>query len=156
MPIQLKRAGITESSTVCPLGSTIAPLTYWRTSSRFSSRLTNGTSSAISSTVNAQNELVTDGTANLTFDNDGNTTTDDQGHTLVWDAWNRLVDVTSGSVTLSSYVYDGAGRLITTAVGTVNTDTYFSGAQDIENRAGVSSGSNHIYCRNTSWEPTQE
>ena len=95
---------------------------------------TNGTSSAVTSTVNAKNELTTQGSATLSFDHDGNTTTDDQGHTLVWNAWNELIEVKSGATTLATYTYDGTGRLITTTVSGSSTDTYFSDAQDIETR----------------------
>lgn len=96
----------------------------------------------MTSTVNAKNELTTEGTLTLAFDYDGNTTTDDQGHTLVWNAWNELVAVKNGGTTLASYAYDGEGRLITTTVSGSATDTYFIGEQDIETRTGVTSLSN--------------
>jgi RHS repeat-associated protein len=76
------------------------------------------------------------GTSNLTFDNNGNLTTDDQGHTLVYDAWNELVAVKSGSTTLVSYQYDALGRRIVENPGTVH-DLYYDAAwQVVEERWG--------------------
>ena len=63
---------------------------------------------------NAQNQLITDGSATLAFDADGNTTVDDQGRTLIFDAWNRLIGVNSTAGTLiASYSFDGTGRRVT-------------------------------------------
>src|SRR6266849_5310610 len=81
-------------------------------------------------THNQQNEATAVGTHNLTFDKNGNTTTDDQGHTLIYDGWNRLVAVKSGSTTLEAYSYDGLGRRITENPGTLR-DIYFSSAWQV-------------------------
>jgi hypothetical protein len=53
---------------------------------------TTGTTS-VTRTHNMQNEVTGVGQAALTFDANGNMTTDETGRTLVYDAWNRLVQV---------------------------------------------------------------
>jgi RHS repeat-associated protein len=90
----------------------------------FSSVTTDGT--AQNNAFNKQNEQTQAGAANLTFDANGNTTTDDNGHTLLYDAWNRLVTVKSGSTVLESYKYDGLGRRIVEAPGSNTRDLYYS------------------------------
>jgi len=85
---------------------------------------TNGTTT--SNTTNSQNELTANGAASLVYDNNGNTTTDENGNTLAYDAWNRLVSVSSGTTVLASYSYDGAGRRITETEGGTTTDLYYS------------------------------
>jgi len=63
---------------------------------------------SLARTFNAQNQLVTDGTATPGFDAIGNVTTDDHGNTLVYDSWNRLVEVKASNGTIiSGYTYDG-------------------------------------------------
>jgi RHS repeat-associated protein len=89
----------------------------------WSSVTTNGT--AQNRTHNQQNEATVVGGNTLTFDNNGNTTTDDTGKTLVYDAWNRLVKVKSGTTTLASYQFDALGRRIVENSGTLR-DLYFS------------------------------
>ena len=66
----------------------------------FSSVSNDGT--AVGRTTNAQNETTAVGSASLSYDANGNTTADDQGHTLIYDAWNRLVAVKSGSTTIAA------------------------------------------------------
>jgi hypothetical protein len=89
----------------------------------WSSVTTNGTQQTRSH--NQQNEATVVGGNNLSFDNNGNTTTDDTGKTLIYDAWNRLVKVKSGSTTLASYQFDALGRRIIENSGTAR-DLYFS------------------------------
>ena len=89
----------------------------------FTSVTLNGTQT--SRTNNQQNEVAAVGSANLGFDKNGNTTTDDQGHVLVYNAWNELVEVKSGSTVLVAYSVDGLGRRVTENAGTL-TDIYFS------------------------------
>jgi RHS repeat-associated protein len=89
----------------------------------WSSVTTNGTQQ--NRTHNQQNEATVVGGNNLTFDNNGNTTTNETGKTLIYDAWNRLVKVKSGSNTLSSYQFDALGRRIVENSGTAR-DLYFS------------------------------
>jgi RHS repeat-associated protein len=77
--------------------------------------------------ANQQNEVVQiSGASNPAFDNNGNTIQDDQGNVLKYDAWNRLVKVTGGMLILGKYHYDALGRRITSKVGQVITDRYYS------------------------------
>ncbi len=71
-----------------------------------------------SRTHNLQNEITGIGSTTLTYDANGNLTTDEQGRTLVWDAWNRLVQVKQGSTVLISYKYDGLKRRVVEDTGT--------------------------------------
>jgi YD repeat-containing protein len=64
-------------------------------------------------TYNDQNQLLTIGSTTLAYDNNGNVTTDDQGHTLIYDAWNRLVEVKNGGTTIQRFSYDSFGRMAT-------------------------------------------
>jgi RHS repeat-associated protein len=99
-----------------------------------SSVTTDGT--ATSRTVNSQNQITALGSSSLAYDNNGNTTTDDQGHTLIYDAWNRLLQVKNGSTTLTTYAFDASGWRIIENSGTA-ADIYFSFAgQAIEERQG--------------------
>jgi YD repeat-containing protein len=89
-----------------------------------------------SRSFNQQNEVTAVGSSTLTNDNNGNPTTDQNGNTLVYDAWNRLVQVKNGSTVLSAYSYDGLDRRVTENTGTL-TDLYYSTAgQVIEQREG--------------------
>ena len=73
---------------------------------------TNGTPQT--QTSNAQNQLTGVGTATLDYDASGNLTTDETGKKLVYDAWNRLVEVQDSSgQTLETDTYDALGRRIT-------------------------------------------
>jgi len=54
------------------------------------------------------------GCDDLAYDANGNLTTDDQGRTLLYDAWNRLVEVKGADgYLLAAYTYDGLGRRVT-------------------------------------------
>ncbi len=73
--------------------------------------------------------------------NNGNTTTDDLGRTQTYDAWNRLVTVKSGTVTLTSYAYDGQNWRIQQTTSGTTTDAYFTRSWQVaEQRVGVSYG----------------
>jgi YD repeat-containing protein len=65
---------------------------------------------------NAQNQLagIDDGTTqtNLAHDANGNLTTDQTGNTLIYDPWNRLVEVKDGLTTLQRYECDALKRRI--------------------------------------------
>ncbi|MFL5241992.1 MAG: RHS repeat domain-containing protein [Gemmataceae bacterium] len=98
----------------------------------FSSVTTDGT--AINRTHNQQNEVTGVGANTLVFDKNGNMTTDEQGRTLVFDAWNRLVAVKSGSSTLAGYKFDAIGRRIVETAGTDTRDLYFGGWNVLEER----------------------
>ena len=53
------------------------------------------------------------GSLSYTYDANGNMTTDQNGDTLVYDAWNRLVEVknSSGQI-IAQYTYDARGYLV--------------------------------------------
>jgi RHS repeat-associated protein len=89
-------------------------------------------------TFNQQNEVLTAGTNSLAFDSNGNTTTDDQGHNLIYDAWNRLVQVKSGTNVLATYTYDALGHRVVENSGGSAKDLYYSpNWQVLEERVGT-------------------
>jgi RHS repeat-associated protein len=78
-------------------------------------------------TANQQNEYTSiSGSGTITYDANGNITADGSGNTYVYDAWNRLVAVKSGTTTLAAYGYDGLGRRISETHGSNTTDLYYS------------------------------
>ncbi len=79
-----------------------------------------------SRTHNLQNEITGIGSTTLAYDANGNLTTDEQRRTLVWDAWNRLVQVKQGSTVLISYKYDGLKRRVIEDTGTQAKHLYYS------------------------------
>jgi RHS repeat-associated protein len=88
---------------------------------------------------NKQNEITSvSGATTPGYDSNGNLTTDEQGRQLVYDAWNRLVNVkTSGGATLSSYAYDALSRRVIETTGGTMSDLYYSSAwQVLEERVG--------------------
>jgi RHS repeat-associated protein len=86
---------------------------------------------------NAQNQISTTG---FSSDADGNLTGDAVGAAYKYDAWNRLVQVTSGSTAPTTYQYDGLGRRVVEQHGTAVTDLYFSSSwQVLEERASTAS-----------------
>jgi RHS repeat-associated protein len=88
-------------------------------------------------THNKQNEVTAVGGSTLTFDANGNLTTDETGKQLVYDTWNRLVQMkNSGGATLVSYQYDAMqGRIVENA-GTARDLYYSAGWQVLEERVG--------------------
>ena len=98
----------------------------------FSSVTTDGT--AVNRTHNQQNEVTGVGSASLVFDKNGNMTTDEQGRTLVYDAWNRLIQVKNGSTTLASYKFDGLGRRIVETASSNTRDLFFNNWNVLEER----------------------
>ncbi len=108
-------------------------------------------------TVNPANEIqtISGGTATPAYDLAGNMTTtpdpqpgaESPGLTCVYDAWNRLVQVSNGSTILAQYQYDGAGRRIgeftdfTGSVAGTATYSYYSGQNAIETRTGPATSS---------------
>jgi RHS repeat-associated protein len=73
---------------------------------------TTGTTT-VTRTHNMQNEVTGVGQAALKFDANGNLRIDETGRTLVYDAWNRLVQVKdTSSATLANYAYDALNRRI--------------------------------------------
>ena len=113
---------------------------------------TNGVTTSEGHADNNQLSNLTTGgsTISLGYDANGNTTTDDQGDTLIYDAWNRLVQVKSGSTVLESYTYDGLGHRITEQEGTDPVDhLYYSNQwqvveEDIAN-SGLTLHSDYVW-----------
>ena len=65
-----------------------------------------------------------DGNGNMTtMPQPGNETT---GLTCVYDAWNRLVSVSSGTTVLATYSYDGFNRRVTETAGGQTTAFYYA------------------------------
>src|SRR6266851_4494009 len=62
-----------------------------------------------------------------TYDVNGNMTGDETGHTLIYDAWNRLVQVKNGPTVLETYSYDALGRRVTENPWTLR-DLYYDRA----------------------------
>jgi RHS repeat-associated protein len=113
----------------------------------WNSVITNGTTQT--RTNNAQNEYTSvSGAATPAYDNNGNLTTDANGNTYVYDAWNRLVAVKSGSITLASYSYDALRRRIRENTGTQRDLYYNTNWQVIEERVGSSGTANvqYVWC----------
>ncbi|MCI0738942.1 MAG: hypothetical protein L0Y72_07850 [Gemmataceae bacterium] len=102
----------------------------------WSSLNTDGT--PVSRTHNKQNQVTAVGSSNLTFDANGNMTTDEFGKPLVFDAWNRLVQVkNSGGSPIATYKYDALNRRIVETVSGSTRDIFFSAAwQVLEEREG--------------------
>jgi RHS repeat-associated protein len=70
-----------------------------------------------SRSANAQNEYTTVGGTPLSYSANGNLIGDAEGRQLVYDAWNRLVSVSSsGGVLKAAYGYDGLNRRISEQV----------------------------------------
>jgi RHS repeat-associated protein len=102
----------------------------------FQSVSTNG--AAVSRAHNLQNQVTAVGSATLSYNGNGNAQVDEQGRKLVFDAWNRLVEVKdSEEQTLATYAYDAAGRRIQETHGQRTRELYYSPAwQVIEDREG--------------------
>jgi RHS repeat-associated protein len=78
-------------------------------------------------TANAQNQITSiSGATTPTYDSNGNMTGDETGKTFVYDAWNRLVAVKSGSTVLETFGYDGLNRRVSQTVGSVTTNLLYS------------------------------
>jgi RHS repeat-associated protein len=113
-------------------------------------------------TANAANQITgfSDATATPVYDAAGNMITTPQpddasaAFNCTYDAWNRLVKVTTGSgegeTTVAEYQYDGLGRRVTatTYAAGVPTVTHFYLSQDdqvLEERAGTSTSASRQY-----------
>jgi RHS repeat-associated protein len=79
---------------------------------------TNGTPATQSFNVLNQSNLDT-------YDANGNTTVDSNGLTYVYDAWDQLKQVKSGSNVLVTYAYDALGRRIEVFTPTVQNHLYY-------------------------------
>jgi RHS repeat-associated protein len=70
-------------------------------------------------TANQQNQITSiSGLTTPVYDSNGNMTGDQSGNTLIFDAWNRLVQVKNGQTVLETYAYDALGRRTTENPGT--------------------------------------
>src|SRR5262249_43241065 len=88
---------------------------------------------------NKQNEITSvAGATTPAYDANGNLTRDETGRQLVYDAWDRLVQVKdAGGNVLVTYRYDALGRRISATAGGVTRDLYYSDAwQVLEERVG--------------------
>jgi YD repeat-containing protein len=109
----------------------------------WSSVTTDGT--AQSRTHNQQNEVTAAGSATLTFDGNGNTTTDDTGRTLAYDAWNRLVQVKSGSTVVASFTPDALGRRVVENTGTAHDLYYSIGGEVLEEQVSGQAQDQYVW-----------
>jgi len=98
-------------------------------------------------TANAQNQITgINGSTTPTYDLNGNMTGDEQGRTLVYDAWNRLVQVKNGSTLLNAYTYDGGNRKVTEDDDTAVTQLVYSAAwQVLEEKVGSSYTNRYVW-----------
>jgi RHS repeat-associated protein len=113
-----------------------------------------GDSGETSRANNAQNQITSQssdiagsgGSGNFTYDPNGNLTSQPDGQTYFYDAWNRLVDVNTGSDVVS-YTYDALGRRITETDNNtgVTTDNYFSGQNLIEQQQSGTTTSQFVW-----------
>jgi RHS repeat-associated protein len=68
------------------------------------------------------------------------------GKTFMYDAWNRLVKVKSGSTVLETFAYDGTNRRVTNTVGSTTTDLYYSDQwQVLEEKVGSSTSARYVW-----------
>ena len=105
-------------------------------------------------TANAQNQITTiSGTASTpVYDANGNMVTDQSGDTLIYDAWNRLVEVkNSAGAVIAQYTYNAQGYAVTATYpqgtsqmppGTTNYLYYTSSWQLVEVRTGGTAATN--------------
>ncbi len=104
-------------------------------------------------TANAQNQITTvSGLLSPAYDSNGNMVTDQTGDTLIYDAWNRLVEVkNSAGAVIAQYTYNAQGYAVTATYpqgtsqlppGTTNYLYYTSSWQLIEVRTGGTAATN--------------
>jgi RHS repeat-associated protein len=80
-----------------------------------------------SRSANDQNEITSiSGATTPAYDADGNMTGDQTGLTFVYDAWNRMVKVMSGSTVLETFSCDGRDYRMTNTISGATTDLYYS------------------------------
>lgn len=97
---------------------------------------TNGTGS--SRTVNAQNQYTAiGGSTTPNYDNNGNTILSDTNKTFVYDAWNRIVKVKSGTTTQETLAYmpGDLGSATNNSTGVTTTSYYSINGQVVEDDA---------------------
>jgi RHS repeat-associated protein len=103
--------------------------------------------------VDQSNEItsITGGPQTPAYDLAGNMTTMPQpgdatnALTCVYDAWDRLVQVSSGGTVVAQYQYDGADRLVSETASGTTTYSFYAGQSVIETRVGGTAASNVKY-----------
>jgi RHS repeat-associated protein len=71
-----------------------------------------------------------------------------KGYTIVWDAWNRIVQVKNAqtSATAATYAYDGLTRRTTTTIGSTVRHFYYNNLwKCVEERVGSSTNPDRVY-----------
>ncbi len=110
----------------------------------WSSQTNNSTTTTRTFTAQNETKTVSGGTA-PTYNNNGDTT-GDAGLTYVYNAWDGLVTVKSGSTTVAAYTYDALGRRITETYGSTVNNLYYSPQwQVIEERQNGTGTTNVTY-----------
>src|SRR5262249_26249491 len=95
---------------------------------------------------NRQNQITSiSGQTTPAYDGNGNTTTDEVGPTLVYDAWNRLVQVKQGMTTLVTYGFDALGRRVTENTGALRDLYYSSKWQVLEERVSGAAQAQYVW-----------
>jgi len=95
---------------------------------------------AISITAyNADNQLTTWGTANLSYDANENMTSDGT-HSYIWDARNRLAKIDNG--TTASFIYDPFGRRASKNILGASTSFLYDGANPVQELSGITPTAN--------------
>jgi RHS repeat-associated protein len=109
------------------------------------STLTSDGSSQTSS-FNKQNEITAiSGLTTSAYDSNANMTTDQTGKTLVYDAWNRLVQVKSGTMVLVSYSFDALSRRVTENPDTLSSLYYSAQWQVLEDQVGGTTQAQYVW-----------
>jgi len=99
-----------------------------------------GLPNAVTTAVyNANNQLTTWGTANLSYDLNGNMTSDGT-HSYTWDARNRLTQMDAGNT--ASFVYDPFGRRTNKTILGTSTSFLYDGANPVQELSGVTPTAN--------------
>jgi RHS repeat-associated protein len=71
-----------------------------------------------------------------------------KGYTIVWDAWNRIVQVKNAhtAATVATYAYDGLTRRTTTTIGSTVRHFYYNNLwKCVEERVGSSTNPDRVY-----------
>jgi RHS repeat-associated protein len=71
-----------------------------------------------------------------------------KGYTIVWDAWNRIIQVKNAqtSATVATYAYDGLTRRTTTTIGSTVRHFYYNNLwKCVEERVGSSTNPDRVY-----------
>jgi RHS repeat-associated protein len=85
----------------------------------------------VAGTVDANNRLTGFNGQSLSYDAAGNLIDDGVNH-YVYDARNKLTQITQGGVTTASFTYDVFGRRLSKTIGTVTTSYRYDGDNPIE------------------------